>query len=307
MRPHGVLFHHFHDHRYPPSQGSISPAELEDIILKVGPERFLPARQWMHQAIAGKLKPNQLCLTFDDNLRCQYDLAVPVLQKYGLTAFFFVYTSVLQGNIERMEVYRYFRSTHFDRIDDFYASFFVTAHEMGWGSIIDSAMSGFSPRSYLSDFPYYSDNDRRFRYVRDEVLGPDRYGAVMDRMLREAQVDVRQLAAGLWMDSAMIRELHAQGHVIGLHSHTHPTRLDHLDREAQRYEYRENFNHLHAMLNEKPQAMSHPCNAYDNRTLELLRGLGIKLGFRSNMALRRASELEYPRDHHSTFARRMAA
>jgi peptidoglycan/xylan/chitin deacetylase (PgdA/CDA1 family) len=301
------MFHHFHDQMHPAGQDSISALELERLILHIGPERFVAARQWMHQAIAGKLKPNQLCITFDDNLRCQYDVALPVLRKYNLTGFFFVCTSVLQGNIERLEIYRHFRTTRFDHIDDFYAAFFVTAHELGWDAIIDAALSGFRTKTYLADFPHYSDNDRRFRYVRDEVLGPDRYGAVMDRMLRDAQVDVRQAASNLWMNDHMIRELHEAGHVIGLHSHTHPTRLDHLDREAQRYEYRENFNHLHALLNEKPQAMSHPCNAYDNRTLEVLRGMGIKLGFRANLALRRASELEYPRENHMNIVRRMAA
>jgi peptidoglycan/xylan/chitin deacetylase (PgdA/CDA1 family) len=307
MRPHGVMFHHFHDHQHPVGQGSISAQQLENLILHIGPEQILPARQWMHDAIAGRLRPNQLCLTFDDNLRCQYDVAVPVLRRFGLTAFFFVYTSVLQGNIERLEVYRHFRTTRFTDVDDFYASFFVTAHELGWGSIIDTALHGFKAKAYLAGFPFYSDNDRRFRFVRDEVLGPDRYGAVMDRMLRDAQVDVRQVASQLWMTEQHVRELHAQGNVIGLHSHTHPTRLDHLEREAQRYEYRENHQHLHTMLSEKPLAMSHPCNAYDNRTLDVLRGLGIKLGFRANMALRRASELEYPREDHTNLVRQLAA
>ena len=36
-------------------------------------------------------------VTFDDNLKCQYDIALPILDKYSLKAFWFIYTSPLDG------------------------------------------------------------------------------------------------------------------------------------------------------------------------------------------------------------------
>src|SRR5205085_398427 len=108
---------------------------------------------------------------------------------------------------------------------------------------------------------------------------------------------------------AEVRSLHQSGHVIGLHSHTHPTRLNRLSDEEQRYEYRANHRYLTALLGEEPASVSHPCNSYDERTIQILRSLGIKLGFRANMTAGFDSELELPREDHANLLRqlRMAA
>jgi len=143
--------------------------------------------------------------------------------------------------------------------------------------------------------------------VRDDVLGPNAYGNIMDVMLSDARFDVREAARGLWMDDAAVRRLHESGHVIGLHSHTHPTRLQRLSNDEQRYEYRSNQSHLTALLGEPPLAMSHPCNSYNDTTLQILGELGIKLGFRANMASGFNSRLELPREDHSNLLRRLAA
>src|SRR5262245_4287525 len=129
MPAHGVMFHHFHDSIHPAGQGSISAEQLTGIIESIGPERIIPARDFLLCARNKALGQGAVCLTFDDNLRCQYDVARPVLDHYGLTAFWFVYTSVLQGNIEPLEVYRHFRMTQFASVDAFYEAFFDTLRQ----------------------------------------------------------------------------------------------------------------------------------------------------------------------------------
>jgi hypothetical protein len=51
--------------------------------------------------------------------------------------------------------------------------------------------------------------------------------------------------------------------------------------------------------------MSHPCNSYNTTTLEVLRELGITLGFRANMAGGFDSRLERPREDHANLMRTM--
>lgn len=307
MRPHGIMFHHFHSAVHAPGQGSISAEELSAMIERIGPKRILPARQWMHCALTATLKPNDVCLTFDDNLRCQYDLALPVLQSYGLTAFWFVYTSVCQGTIEHLEIYRQFRTTRFASVDDFYNAFFAAVRSSEHAEGFERAMGSFAPRDYLTAYPFYSDADRKFRFVRDEILGPEKYALVMNAMIARAGMDIEAAARGLWMGPAELRSLHEAGHVVGLHSHTHPTRMERLTVDAQRVQYRENFDYLVELLGDKPQAMSHPCNSYSRDTLKILRELGIVLGFRANMQPAARSELEYPREDHANLMRAMAA
>jgi peptidoglycan/xylan/chitin deacetylase (PgdA/CDA1 family) len=315
MGAHGLMFHHFHDGdeksaavRHPRAQGTIGGDDLRRVLDRIGRGRILPAMEFLDRAQTGRLEPHHLCVTFDDNLRCQYDVAGPVLDEMKITAFWFVYTSVMQGNIERLEVYRRFRTTQFHNVDDFYAAFFVGAHESPWGRRIDGALKTFQPSEYLREYPFYTDSDKRFRFVRDEVLGPTAYSAVMDAMMADARYDVRGVARTLWMRDEHVKSLHASGHVIGLHSHTHPTRLERLGEDEQRYEYRANHAHLTAVLGEPPACVSHPCNSYSAMTLEILRELGVTVGFRANMqASASFGPLELPREDHANLIRRIAA
>ena len=51
------------------------------------------------------------------------NVALPVLEKYGLTAFWFIYSSPFTGVMERLEIYRNFRSTMYQKVSDFYNDF----------------------------------------------------------------------------------------------------------------------------------------------------------------------------------------
>jgi peptidoglycan/xylan/chitin deacetylase (PgdA/CDA1 family) len=305
MQPCGIMFHHFHDHRHPAGQGSLSTEDLIELIRFVGPKRILPAREWLARAVAGTLEDHELCLTFDDNLLCQYDVALPVLREFHLTVFWFVPTSTMRGDPQRLEIYRNFRSRYFDEIDDFYEAFFRTLATSDHALLVEEALRRFHPSTYLADFPFYSEADRRFRYVRDEILGPRRYDSVMDALIGSMGIKLDELATDLWMKSEHIRELHADGHVIGLHSHTHPARLADLDAQRQLREYRDNYTYLMTLLGEPPTTMAHPCNSYNQDTLAILRRLGIKVGFRANRVLAPHCELEYPRDDHANMVRQM--
>jgi len=269
MPPRGIMFHHFHNDRqgfgptrqdadpprHPAGQGSLSAEDLAEMIRFVGLNRILPAREWLTRALAGTLDEADLCLTFDDNLRCQYDVALPVLRDFGLTGFWFLPTSVMQGNLERLEVYRTFRVKHFDHVDDFYEAFFRAVATSDCARQVEEALGRVHPSTFLTEFPFYTEADRRFRYVRDEVLGPQRYNRIMDMMIAAMGVELEELARNLWMDADCVRALHADEHVIGLHTHTHPTRLASLDRREQLREYRDNYMYLMELLGEPPGAI----------------------------------------------------
>ncbi|WP_262422821.1 hypothetical protein [Brevundimonas denitrificans] len=107
----------------------------------LGPDRFLSPQDWTERALAGRLGPDDLCLTFDDALLCQSEIAAPVLKAYGLTGFWFVYSSVLEGRSERLELYRHFRSTRFGDVDEFYAAFQARLERSDHGAEARAALS----------------------------------------------------------------------------------------------------------------------------------------------------------------------
>ena len=307
MAAYGLMFHHFHDARHAPGQGSISAEDFAGMIDYVGRDRILSADEWRRRALAGSLKDNDLCLTFDDALLCQYEVAYPVMRDLGLTAFWFVYSSVFEGNTEPLEIYRHFRHTQFPSMDDFYRCFLETASAT-FPDLCGPALEGFDPASYLVGFPFYTRNDRIFRYLRDGVLKPERYHAVMAAMMTAAGFEPASIAGQLWMTDQHLRALHDEGHVIGLHSYHHPTRVAALPPDGQREEYRRNRDHLTRVLGQAPTTMSHPCNSYGPETLGILRDLGIGIGFRANMQdVEHRSVYEFLRQDHANIMKDMRA
>ena len=309
MQTYGLMLHHFTDARHVRGQGAISADELSRIIEFMGPENFLSPDEWVDRALAGGLEPHHRCITLDDALRCQYDVALPVFRRYGLTGFWFVYSSVFEGSRERLEMFRHYRTTRFADISEFYAAFFDMVRRSDIGPEFERQNKAFQPANYLSNYAFYTDDDRRFRFARDVVLGPERYFAIVDAMMGgDPAFDADAAAALLWMKDEHLRELDAEGHAIGLHSYSHPTALANLSMADQRKQYEENSRHLSGVLGAPPLTMSHPVCSYNADTLSVLRDMGVKIGFRDNLnAPPNASLLEMPRDDHSHIMKQMAA
>ena len=302
MFPHGLMFHHFHDAAHPKGQGAIS-AEQFDRILDLYNGRIIAPADWADRAVKGKLADTDVCLTFDDALKCQVDVGVPVLEARGLKAFWFVYSSVFEGNIESLEVFRYFRTVGFGSFDEF-CDAFMRAAESRFGEKLDGGLKGIDIKTYLIEFPFYSYNDRLYRFVRDRVLSTGEYDQVMGDMMRQSGFDVAAVRDKLWMNDSHLAALSRAGHVIGLHSYTHPIRIEELSAQQQLIEYENNHRHIFATTGTAPTVVSHPCNSYNADTIAILTDLGVGIGFCSNMAKGRAQTLlEFPREDHANIIR----
>lgn len=306
QHPHGVMFHHFHSSTHPLEQGSISEKKFEELLDWIS-DKFviLSAGEFLQKFNRGTLQSGEICLTFDDALKCQFDVAVPVLKRRSIEAFFFVYSSPFLGQPDLLEIYRYFRSTQFFSIDDFYHEFFESARSWLANEYLD-AESAYKDLDYLALFPFYSKNDRWFRYLRDVVLGVRRYDEIMSELMYRHQFDTSELAGKLWMDDSNLVSMVCDGHLIGLHSFSHPMMMRSLERKIQEQEYHQNFRHLREALGVNPVSMSHPSGSYNDETIEILKSLRIEIGFRSSFVIKEEmSKFELPRQDHSNIVKIM--
>lgn len=299
------MFHHFWDAVHPRGQGAISAHDLEQMISFVGRDNILDAQEWTQAVLTDSLPKEALTLTFDDALKCQMDVAIPVLDAYGIKATFFIYSSVFEGGVEPLEIFRLFRTVAFNNIDDFYEQFYSLVRA-AHGPRYDRAMRDFIPENYLAESVFYTRNDRIFRFLRDDVLGPEKYNAIINEMIAKSSFRVEDHRNRLWMDNADIQKLHVKGHTIGLHSYTHPTRLARMPAGQQEQEYRKNFDHITAVTGQAPVSMSHPCESYTPDTIRILKSMGIKIGFRASAGTSpEYGMLELPRSDHADILRQM--
>ena len=119
------MFHHFHDHGiHTKSQGSIDKDDFYKMINFIGKNNILDANIFFEKLKNKKLKEKEVCLTFDDGIKAQIDVALPVLEELKIKSFFFVYTSMFEGKPDNLEFFRYFRMNFFNSVDEFYDKFY---------------------------------------------------------------------------------------------------------------------------------------------------------------------------------------
>jgi hypothetical protein len=202
------------------------------------------------------------------------------------------------GEPDLLEVYRFFRHENFKNVDEFYSTFFDFVEE-NRSSEIAVAKLKYQKNIYLSAYPFYTENDKWFRFLRDEILGKDIYSDAMKSLMLKHNFSPKEVLKKLWMNNSHVKTLHNNGHFVGLHSHSHPTTMHKLSIEKQHIEYETNFEHLTATIGQKPISMSHPCGNYNEITIAILKKLGIEIGFRSSLSVPYAkSSLEIPRQDH---------
>ena len=308
------MFHHFHDDGiHTKGQGSIDKDDFSKMINFIGRKNILDADIFFEKFKSNKLKNNEVCLTFDDALKCQIDIALPILEELKIKSFFFVYTSIFQGKPDNLEFFRYFRMNYFKSINEFYNYFY---------KVLDKDLKFFFEKNsdkikdFKIKFPFYSISDIKFRLVRDFFLTKNQYEDTMFLMFKEKQFNHSEYSKKLFFSKNDLQTLDNLGHLVGLHSQNHPTLLEKLSYDEQKSEYENCLSSISDIL-DKPKneikSMSHPNGSYNADTLEILKELGIEFGFKQIMTIEpekgmkkvNNSFLEIARQDHASIFKRM--
>ena len=310
---HGITFHHFHDDEmHQRSPGSLDKDSFYKMINFIGKNNILDADVFLEKLKKNKIKENEVCLTFDDGVKSQIDIALPILEELKIKSFFFVYSSIFKDKPNNLEIFRYFRTNYFDNVDKFYNNFY---------KVLDKNLITFFKNNDKKiketkiKFPFYRTEDIKFRLVRDIFLTKSQYEENTFSLIKEKQLNYKDFYQKIFFQKSDLQTLNNLGHLIGLHTHTHPTLLEKLNYDEQKNEYEKNLSSISSIL-DKPKneikCMSHPCGSYNNDTLEILKELGILLGFKQIMTIESEkgmkkinnSFLEIAREDHSTIFRR---
>ena len=311
---HGIMFHHFHDDaKHTKSQGSISKDDFYRLIKFIGRKNILDSDVFFEKLKENRLKTNEVCLTFDDAIKCQIDVALPILEDLKIKSFFFVYTSLFEGRADNLEVFRYFKTNYFKNVDEFYNNFY---------EVLNKDLKNFFKlnekeiKNKKLKFPFYSIEDIKFRLVRDLFLKKKEYEKVMFTMMESKKLETQKLYSKLFFSKENLKELSRLGHLIGPHSHSHPHLLERLNHNEQKYEYEKSLSIISNVLNKSKNEikwMSHANGSYNNDTLNILKEIGIDLGFKQIMKIEpekgmkgiNNSYLEIAREDHSNIIRQM--
>jgi peptidoglycan/xylan/chitin deacetylase (PgdA/CDA1 family) len=174
----------------------------------------MPLAQALARLPEGDLPPGSLCITFDDGYADSHDVALPILQRHGLNATFFITSGVIGGGAMWNDVViESLRSSTLQRLD---------LGHLGLDGVQALDLSSVQDR-------------RRAVYQLLPALRhleADRRTEAVQEIARRAAV---RLPEGLMMSVAQLRALAAAGMGIGAHTVSHPilARMSPLEAKAE--------------------------------------------------------------------------
>jgi peptidoglycan/xylan/chitin deacetylase (PgdA/CDA1 family) len=135
-------------------------------------------------------------------------------------------------------------------------------------------------------------------------------------MIENKRFKYKQFYSKLFFSEKDLKNLNKLGHLIGLHSHSHPTLMEKLSYLEQEKEYQKCASIISKIIGKSGdiiRCMSHPCGSYNEDTLQILKKLGIELGFKQIMKIEKEkgmkkinnSILEIARQDHADIIKRM--
>lgn len=229
-----LIFHRVHDHVDPLFPGEPDRARFDQILGWL--RRWytvVPLDQAVLQLRDGTLPAAAAAITFDDGYADNERNAMPILQRHGMAATFFVATDFLDGG--RMwndSVVEALRSTSLDMLD---------LREQGWGSHPLGSMD--ARRQAIESVL------RQIKY-----LAPQERQQAVDAVVRAAAT---RLPDDLMMSSGQLQSLRQGGMQIGAHTCSHPI-LASLDDDAARAEVSAGKQRLESLLQERVSLFAYP-------------------------------------------------
>ena len=171
---HGVMFHYFHEKKNKKNiQGSLTAKKFEKILINIGIKNIVSPETFLKQIRNKNYKKKLVCLTFDDGIKSQIKIALPILNKYKLKAFFFCNNIPCRSD---NEFFRYFRNYYYRKLNFFYKDFFTHCKKDLKNFFKKNKQNIYKIKKMHK---YYSINDIKFRLVRDELLNPHEYKKIM--------------------------------------------------------------------------------------------------------------------------------
>ncbi|HVO63589.1 MAG TPA: polysaccharide deacetylase family protein [Terriglobales bacterium] len=215
------------------------PVNLEEIV------RFIQGR--------GNLPRRSVAITFDDGYADNYEVALPILNRIGIPAAFYVTVACVQKRILPWPArvrYALFTTRKTDWVDP----------DGGQWTLRDSTM-------------------RRAAFDKACEYCSKKSGAEQDKFVAclESQLETALIEGPSMMTWDEVRAVAKQGHIIGSHTMTHPN-MAHIDDEALNREFTESKQILERELASPVVHFSYPCPAlqphWTEQTVNLSRACG---------------------------------
>lgn len=249
-----VNFHYvgMPDHPHP-GINSLSPEEFAAILERIGRDfRFASLAEVTGWIREGFFPETDHCLvTFDDGLRCQVEVALPVLQGLGVPAAFFVQTGPrAEGKAAATHKLHHLRATRGDRaLDDALAA----ARSDG---LLDASPADLDPALIARHYRYDTPEAAALKFFFNYHLDAAQAEHVLDVLFASCGIGESEFIDAFYLDRDQIRLLGSL-QAVGSHGVSHRP-FARLDPETARTELTASRRALEAWSGAEVTMISYP-------------------------------------------------
>ena len=303
-----IMFHHFHNgKKHIKTQGSFSKDQLYKLIKKIGVKNILSPDEYFYKTKNNKIQNYETCITFDDGIKSQFDVAYPLLKDLKIKSFFFIYSSIFEKKINFLELNRYFREVYFRNVDEYYLNFYEFLEKDISSNVIDKILNK-NKNLFIKQkkiWKFYSISDLKFRFIRDRVLDRYKFEKISIDLFNKKKFNYRKMNKNIYINKKNLQILSKDGNTIGLHSHTHPTNFDNLSYKKQLEELMKNKKILEKITKNEIYSMAFPLGRYNKNSFKVLKKLRIKIAFLSQPNLKSKNLYKISREDHTILFKKL--
>jgi len=245
--------------------------------------RIISHRDILRAVEIGKFPDNSFYLTFDDGTKDHINKVLPVLKEYGLTASFFpVPQPLIEKKVPVIEKQRFLQYIGFDHYTNFLEIFCrIAAEEVPKkirNSIIYSKKNIKEYSNYLCHHHFYSDEERFYRKIRNELINPDVFKQIIDQMFDNFYPDETDFINEFYMSFEDLKLLKSEGMTIGAHTYSHCI-LSQLNNKDAKNEILSSINLLEEKLSTSITSFAYPNGIRTSFSEVVLSGKKVKYAF----------------------------
>jgi peptidoglycan/xylan/chitin deacetylase (PgdA/CDA1 family) len=235
--------------------------------------------------------PKMSCVvTFDDGLRQQVEYALPILDRKGIPAAFFVNTApVVAGSVSSVHQIHHLRATRPGHV--FMAQLRDICQDLGVD--LDWQSLNVPEQKLRSQYRYDTLETAKLKFLLNFVLDRKTRGLAMRRYFAWQFGDERSFCRSFYLGADAIKQLSRRGY-LGTHGHEHVP-LATLSASEQNRNIWLSVQHLRRITGKAPWAISYPygsVSAVARATAEAAARAGLRIGFTMERALNQS--LDHP-------------
>lgn len=284
-----VNFHYFgQENKYKAGIFPVSAARFSNQLdLLAKNFSFISQKDLLDAVEMKRALPENSCLiTMDDGLRCQYEIALPILKEKKAPAIFFV------GSLPYLEkktclvhkIHYVLANYSANEIVDFINEFMCrNKHPESFLDIIDKIKTE-AQKKYRYDEPMTA--SIKLFFNTDKIISSEIRDAVISELFNTLVVSEQAFAEKLYMDENQLRDLF-NNDLLGLHSHSHQS-LASLSGFQIEKDLNINKKAIESIVSGKLTSISFPYGGKMDVNSEVLvacQKVGFKLGFTMERAL----------------------